>query len=45
MRFYTEQHKYYCGIGLQARKMYVCIPDQASKPFVKERFDKIVDIE
>lgn len=25
MRFYTQQHQYYRGIDLHARKMYVCI--------------------
>jgi transposase len=25
MRFYTEQHQFYCGIDLHARTMYVCI--------------------
>jgi transposase len=25
MRFYTQQHDYYCGIDLHARTMYVCI--------------------
>jgi transposase len=25
MKFYTKQHKFYCGIDLHARKMYVCI--------------------
>jgi transposase len=25
MRFYTNQHKFYCGIDLHARSMYVCI--------------------
>jgi transposase len=25
MRFYTNQHPFYCGIDLQARSMYVCI--------------------
>ena len=29
MRFYTHQHKPYCGIDLHARSMYVCILDQA----------------
>ena len=24
MRFYTNQHRYYCGIDLHARSMYVC---------------------
>ena len=27
MRFYTNQHRYYCGIDLHARTMYVCILD------------------
>ena len=31
MRFYNQQHKYYCGIDLHARKMYVCILDQKGK--------------
>ena len=31
MRFYTEQNKYYWGIDLHARKMYVCILDQAGR--------------
>ena len=25
MRFYTQQHQFYCGIDLHARTMYVCI--------------------
>jgi transposase len=29
MRFYTHQHKHYCGIDLHARSMYVCLLDQA----------------
>ncbi len=28
LRFYTQQHKHYCGIELQAKAMYVCILDQ-----------------
>lgn len=28
MKFYTNQHKYYCGIDLHTRKMYVCIIDE-----------------
>jgi Transposase len=27
MRFYTQQHKHYCGIDLHARMMYACILD------------------
>ena len=31
MRFYTKEHKYYCGIDLHARSMYICILDQEGK--------------
>ena len=31
MRFYTQEHRYYCGIDLHARSMYVCILDQEGK--------------
>jgi transposase len=34
MRFYTHQHKHYCGIDLHARTMYVCILDQAGTVLV-----------
>lgn len=34
MRFYTRQHRYYCGIDLHARSMYVCILDQAGEVLV-----------
>jgi len=27
MRFYTTPHRYYCGIDLHARRMYVCVLD------------------
>jgi len=30
MRFYTGQHRYYCGIDLHARTMYLCILDHES---------------
>lgn len=36
MRFYNQQHKFYCGIDLHARKMYVCIIDQAGKTKVHQ---------
>lgn len=29
MRFYTKQHKHYCGIDLHTKKMYLCILDAA----------------
>jgi len=28
MRFYVKEHKYYCGVDLHARTMYVCIIDK-----------------
>ena len=28
MRFYTRVHRYYCGIDLHARSMYVCVINQ-----------------
>jgi transposase len=31
MNFYKQQHQYYCGIDLHARKMYVCILDRQGK--------------
>ena len=31
MRFYTKQHKYYCGIDLHTKKMYVCILDSSGE--------------
>ena len=31
MRFYTQQHKHYCGIDLHARTMYLCILDQGGE--------------
>jgi transposase len=29
MRFYTQQHRFYCGIDLHARTMHLCILDHA----------------
>jgi len=31
MRFYTKQHKYYCGIDLHTKKMYLCILDSTGE--------------
>jgi transposase len=48
MRFYTKQHKFYAGIDLHARTMYLCILNQngeivlhrnmraAPEPFLQE---------
>ena len=37
MRFYTKQHRYYCGIDLHARSMYVCVLDQAGEKVVHRK--------
>jgi transposase len=29
MKFYDQQHRFYCGIDLHARSMHVCVLDQA----------------
>jgi hypothetical protein len=29
MRFYQQQHRFYCGVDLHARTMYLCIVDHA----------------
>lgn len=34
MRFYTEQHPYYCGIDLHTKSMYVCILNQKGEIIV-----------
>src|SRR3989454_8452269 len=34
MRFSTQQHKFYCGIDLHARTMYLCILNQAGEILV-----------
>ena len=31
MRSYTQQHRYYCGIDLHARRMYICVLDAEGK--------------
>ena len=38
MRFYTKQHKFYCGIDLHARSMYLCILDQEGKTVLRRNF-------
>jgi transposase len=34
MRFYTNPHKFYCGIDLHARSMYVCVLSQDGDPLL-----------
>ena len=37
MRFYTDRHRYYCGIDLHARTMYLCILEHDSGEVVLHR--------
>ena len=37
MRFYTQQHRYYCGIDLHARSMYVCVLDHKGQTVVHRK--------
>jgi transposase len=39
MRFYTQQHKHYCGIDLHARMMYVCILDASGTLLLSRNID------
>jgi transposase len=34
LRFYTEQHQFYCGIDVHARTLYVCLLNQAAEVLV-----------
>jgi transposase len=34
MKFYNKQHKYYCGIDLHKKTMYICIQDRKGKILV-----------
>ena len=43
MRFYTQQHKHYCGIDLHARSMYLCILDPADTKLVHKNLPATPD--
>lgn len=34
MRFYTQQHAFYCGVDLHAKTMHVCVVDQSGETLV-----------
>lgn len=36
MKFYTTLHKYYCGIDLHAKILYICILDQQGNKLVHQ---------
>ena len=37
MRFYTRQHRHYCGIDLHARTMYLCVLDASTRDLLRRR--------
>ena len=39
MNFYKGQHKFYCGIDLHARKMYLCILDEKGEVRLHKNMD------
>ena len=39
MRFYVQPHKFYCGIDLHARSMYVCIIDSEGNNLVHKNLE------
>ena len=39
MRFYTQQHNFYCGIDLHTKNMYVCILNQAGNILVHKNIN------
>ena len=39
MRFYQQQHEFYCGVDLHARSMHVCIVDHAGQTKVHKNID------
>ena len=38
MKFYTQQHQFYCGIDLHSKTMYVCVVDQGGKKLLHRNF-------
>lgn len=39
MRFYRGSHRYYCGVDLHARTMYLCLTDHQGTILLHERVD------
>ena len=38
MRFYTQTHRYYCGVDLHARSMYLCILDAQGQTLLHQNY-------
>src|SRR5436190_14776069 len=43
MRFYQQQHPFYCGVDLHARTMHVCLVDQAGQVLVHKNIESRPD--
>jgi transposase len=43
MRFYQQQHPFYCGVDLHARSMHVCLVDQAGAVLVHKNIESRPD--
>jgi transposase len=39
MRFYQQQHEFYCGVDLHARSMHVCIVDREGQTKIHKNID------
>ena len=39
MRFYRQQHRFYCGVDLHARSMHVCIVDHDGQTKVHKNIE------
>ncbi len=44
MTFYTKQHKYYCGIDLHTKVMYLCIMDQTGEILYHKNIQTDADV-
>ena len=38
MRFYSQQHQFYCGIDLHANSMYACVIDDDGTKHLHQNF-------
>jgi|GEM_PF-1018648 len=38
MRFYQQQHRFYCGVDLHARSMYLCLLDAAGQTVLHQNY-------
>src|SRR6185503_17429913 len=43
MRFYQQQHEFYCGVDLHARSMHVCIVDREGQTKVHKNIESTPD--